>query len=99
MKLDRGDGTVTETPKVRYLNELEWDPTDGTILANVWMQNVILRIVPTSGQVLRVYDMSQLYTNRIQKADVLNGIAFLKKNHFWITGKYWPNLYLVEFLE
>jgi glutamine cyclotransferase len=46
---------------VKHLNELEFDATTDTLLANVWYQNVLLRIDLNSGQVLRVYDMSQLY--------------------------------------
>jgi glutamine cyclotransferase len=62
---------------VRHLNELEFDAASGTLLANVWYQNLLLRIDPHSGQVLRVYDMSQLYpaTERSPKADSFNGIA------------------------
>lgn len=87
------------SPYLKLLNELEWDPNDQTLLANVWFQNAIVRIHPQSGQVLQAYDLSTLYMNRDPSADVLNGIAHYQGNQWWITGKLWPNIYLVEFLE
>ena len=92
-----GDAEVKTSP-LNYLNELEWDASTGTILANVLMQNAIVQIIPHSGKVAKVYDLSTLYTNRTPKSDVLNGIAKhpTLPNHWWITGKYWPNIYLLE---
>jgi glutamine cyclotransferase len=81
------------------LNELEWDQADGTILANVWYQNIVVRIWPATGQVVQIYDLSDLYTDRSPNADCLNGIAHQGANRWWLTGKLWPHLYLVAFLE
>ena len=94
--------TDPQAPKrieVPQINELEWDATDGTVLANVWYQNVILRIDPHNGQVLQIYDLTELYVNRHERADCMNGIAHQGGNRWWLTGKYWPYMYLVEFLE
>ena len=62
---------------INYLNELEWDPVTRTVLANVLLQDQILRIDPQTGFVLTVYDLSTLYprNTRTPPADVLNGIA------------------------
>jgi glutamine cyclotransferase len=81
------------------LNELEWNQADGTILANVWYQNIVVRIWPATGQVVQIYNLSDLYTDRSPLADCLNGIAHQGANRWWLTGKLWPHLYLVEFLE
>jgi glutamine cyclotransferase len=86
---------------VQHLNELEFDAATHTLLANVWYQNIVLRIDPTTGQVLRVYDMGQLYpmTDRSDKADSFNGIAMVAgTNDIWVTGKWWPHMYLVRLL-
>jgi glutaminyl-peptide cyclotransferase len=85
-----------ENPYLSLINELEWDPNDETILANVWFQNAIVRIHPQTGHVLEVFDLSQLYPERTPEADVMNGIAHYQGNQWWVTGKYWPYLYLLE---
>ena len=90
------DQKLNSKPYLSLINELEWDPNDQTILANVWFQNAIVKIHPYTGQVLRVFDLSTLYTDRTPDADVMNGIAHYKDNQWWVTGKYWPYLYLVE---
>jgi glutamine cyclotransferase len=90
------DQQLNKKPYLSLINELEWDPNDETILANVWFQNAIVRIHPQTGQVLEVFDLSYLYPDRTPEADVMNGIAHYQGNQFWVTGKYWPYLYLVE---
>jgi glutamine cyclotransferase len=92
-----------QPPKVvKHLNELEFDAATNTSLANVWHQNVLLRLDPTTGQVLRVHDMSQLcpYQDRSSKADSFNGIAIVVEtpNELWVTGKWWPHMYHVQLL-
>lgn len=75
---DDGDGDVDGKHKrdvVPNLNEMEWDDETNTILANVWFQDVVIRIHPYTGHVLHVYDFSTLYVDRVATADVLNGIA------------------------
>jgi glutamine cyclotransferase len=79
------------------INELEI--IEGEIWANIFMESVIVRISPYTGQILGWVDLSLLY-NQIPKyhsVDVLNGIAFDKKNsRIFVTGKYWP--YIFEIL-
>jgi glutamine cyclotransferase len=46
--------------------------------------------------------MSTTFPNSApRKADVMNGIALhsVQEHTWWITGKDWPNLYLVELLD
>lgn len=90
------------------LNELTF--ANGFIYANRYFDHSIYKINPESGRVVRKYDMSQLalheithhkMTNeRLNKGDVLNGIAYdYTTNTFLLTGKRWSNYYLVKFYE
>jgi len=89
-----------QVPQLQQLNELEWDPSDKTIVANIWYQDILVKIDPSTGKVVQVYDMTGLYENRAPSADVLNGIAYVEESKQWyVTGKYWPKMYLVEFEE
>jgi len=84
---------------VTYLNELEY--CHGEVFANVWYQDIILRIDPQSGNVIGQYDFSNIYkSKKIHNGnDVLNGIAFDKTNNrLFITGKLWDLLYEVELI-
>lgn len=87
-----------ESP-VPFLNELEC--VDGTIYANVWMSDEILRIDASSGRVTGVVDASGLLsTEERAAADVLNGIAYRpERGTFLVTGKYWPKLFEVEIVS
>jgi len=93
--------TVTDGgKKIKNLNELEF--INGEIYANVWLTNKIARIDPNSGNVLAWIDLSNLvpagYKNNPDA--VLNGIAYdSKKKRFFVTGKLWPKLFEVSFLE
>jgi glutamine cyclotransferase len=82
---------------VPRLNELEY--IHGEIWANVWYNNVILRISPADGRVVALLDASKIVdgTPRSNEADdVLNGIAFdAASGSLLITGKRWPVIYKV----
>ena len=82
---------------VSNLNELEC--VDDKIYANIWMEEIILRISSTSGKV--DFFSSPLAVTSIQgnsNEEVLNGIAFDRNSgSFWITGKNWTQMYLVNF--
>ncbi|MFL2975026.1 MAG: glutaminyl-peptide cyclotransferase [Candidatus Thalassarchaeaceae archaeon] len=82
---------------VPNLNELEC--VDDKIYANIWMEETILRISSTSGKV--DFFSSPLAVTSIQgngNEEVLNGIAFDQNSgSFWITGKNWTQMYLVNF--
>lgn len=81
------------------LNELAC--VDGSVYANVWQTNRILRINPDTGHVTGVINVpvDELLTSEERtNADVLNGIAYdAETGHFFITGKYWPWMYEVRF--
>jgi glutamine cyclotransferase len=79
---------------VRRLNELEY--VDGEIYANVWQQDLIVRIDPRDGTVLGWIDMSGLLNDSCceQPVDVLNGIAYdAEGDRLFVTGKLWPKLF------
>lgn len=84
---------------VHYLNELEW--AEGSIWANVWMSDEIVRIDPANGRVTAVYDASGLLDPAArEERDVLNGIAWNPERRiFYLTGKNWPQLFEVELAE
>jgi glutaminyl-peptide cyclotransferase len=98
-----------------YLNELEWDPSTQTILANVLGQDVIVRIDPTTGFCATIYDFGSIFpaSTRPRGTDVFNGIALsydlhrqgstgnqpIDPQHYWVTGKYWPSMYYVKLID
>lgn len=84
---------------VQRLNELEC--AGGFIYANVWQTDSIVKIDPATGKVAAVIDASGLLTpEEDQSADVLNGIAYdPDSGDFYLTGKYWPKLFRVRFIE
>jgi glutaminyl-peptide cyclotransferase len=83
--------------RVGQLNELEC--VDGTVYANVWHRDTILRIDPANGRVLERIDASGLLSPRERAAaDVLNGIAYdAGDGAFYLAGKLWPRLFKVRF--
>lgn len=81
--------------EVAYLNELEY--VDGHIYANVYTTNQIAKIDATNGKVLAVSDLKDI-VNENTDGEVLNGIAYSPVTKtFFITGKYWKNMYEVRF--
>lgn len=99
------DFTVVKTVRVTMdgrplpqLNELEC--VDGTVYANVWQTETIVRIDPASGRVTqRVNAANLLSPIERQGVDVLNGITYDPADRtFLITGKYWPKLFRVKFV-
>lgn len=83
---------------VAYLNELEY--VDGFVYANVYQSDFIVKIDPSSGNVVGKIDLpkleEQFFRDQIVpgRTDVLNGIAYdsISKRLF-ITGKRWPKLF------
>lgn len=97
-------GRVTVTldgDPLRYINELEC--VRGHVFANIWQTDEIVEIDPRTGAVLSLIDASNLMTPAARAAanvDVLNGIAFdPASGHFLLTGKLWPQLFVVEFVS
>ncbi len=84
----------------KHLNELEF--AQSAIWANVWQSDLILKISPTDGQVLGIANLKALSKENRSKnnqQNVLNGIAYDKQREaFWVTGKFWPYKYLIQFL-
>jgi glutaminyl-peptide cyclotransferase len=83
------------------INELEY--IDGYVYANQYEFPYILKIDPATGQIVAKTDLTQMW-DRIKKidpdADVPNGIAHdpvTKK--IYITGKWWPEMYEVQFSQ
>lgn len=81
------------------LNEVEY--VDGFIYANQWQYNYILKIDAATGKVIAKADFTNLVTQVRAKnpnIDAFNGIAYNKATKsFFITGKYWPELYEIQF--
>ena len=79
------------------LNELEY--ARGRIFANVWYSDFIFEINPQSGAVERIVDCGEIVRQENPSSPdyVLNGIAYRPDNGlFYITGKKWKNIYIVE---
>ena len=85
-----------DTP-IERLNELEF--INGEIWANVYLEDIVVRISPKNGKVLGWIDLSSLrsYLPQNAQVDVINGIAYDKKNdRIFVTGKLWPNLFEIK---
>ena len=99
------DVTYNMKPVYR-LNELICDGL--YIYANVYFEDKILKINPRNGQVMNVYNMKPLIdyelkngdltNSRINRGDVLNGIAYIpEKKSFILTGKLWNYYFEIIF--
>lgn len=95
-----GEIRVTERGEpVSELNELEC--ANGSVYANVWQRDSVVRIDPASGAVTETVDLAGLLTEQEQaRADVLNGIAAVPgTDQFLVTGKRWPKMFRVRFTQ
>ena len=84
---------------VAMLNELEF--IDGKIYANIYMKDLIAIIDYKSGRVEAYLDLTGLLkpSERSQKTDVLNGIAYDKdQKRLLLTGKNWPKVFWIELI-
>ncbi len=82
---------------VERLNELEY--VKGSILANVWGSDDVVRIDPATGRITAVIDFSGLLSaqDRDENTEVLNGIAYdATGDRLFITGKRWPKIFEVR---
>jgi glutamine cyclotransferase len=89
-----------ESGPLPNLNELEY--IKGYIYANIWRTEIIVKIDPSSGQVVGRADLNDLrakvgvppMSDRDPKApEVMNGIAYdSASNRILITGKFWPKM-------
>jgi glutaminyl-peptide cyclotransferase len=82
------------------LNELEY--VNGEIWANIWINDHIARIDPSTGKVLGYINMKGILpaSDRNAETDVLNGIAYDDKGkRIFVTGKRWPKLFEIKVTE
>lgn len=84
---------------VGRLNELEC--VEDSIYANVYTTDWIVRIDPETGYVRSLIDASGLLAREEARgAEVLNGIAYdAEQEIFYLTGKLWPKLFAVRFVD
>jgi glutamine cyclotransferase len=92
-------GVTDRGSPVSNLNELEY--IDSFIYANQWQTPYILKIDPSSGQIVGRLDLSALVHRMDSLApghDYLNGIAYNPATKtIFITGKRWPFMYEIKF--
>ncbi len=81
------------------LNELEC--VDGAVYANVWEDDFFVRIDLDTGFVTDYIDAAGLLQgDDLIGSEVLNGIAYdPAAETFYITGKWWPKMFEVRFVE
>jgi len=81
------------------INELEF--VGGYLYANLWYQDLIIKIDPQTGNIVERIDFKNLYPQpRSPTADCLNGIAYnASGNTLVLTGKLWPAMYQVVLQE
>lgn len=82
------------------INELEY--VEGALYANIWYENWIAKIDPTTGRVLEMIDCREIVRREGLKSNdaVLNGIAYDTHNKmFFLTGKNWKNIYLCRLIQ
>lgn len=96
-KVEKTIEVSTPSAFVSNINELEY--VNGVIYANIWTTHTIAKIDANTGRVLAFINMEGIFTNmNNQRVDVLNGIAYEPNEKvFYVTGKWWPNLYKVTF--
>lgn len=107
LKLQRVISVSDNAGPVNNLNELEW--VDGSIYANRWQYDQIVRIDPATGMVTGRLDLTDLL-KRNSRSDlsyltqpgsageingaVLNGIAWdAARKRLLVTGKLWPEIF------
>ena len=85
---------------VYQLNEMA--SVDGVIYVNVYTTDKIIKIDAQSGMVLAEINTKGILKKEYitEQVDYLNGIAYNPdRNTFFITGKWWPKLFEVRFVE
>ncbi|MFD9410941.1 glutaminyl-peptide cyclotransferase [Streptomyces sp. NPDC059989] len=82
---------------VTHLNELEC--VGDTVYANVWGTDTIAKIDTTTGKMTATVNAGGILNTETQ-AGLLNGIAAIPgTDQFLITGKNWPTIYRVRFVQ
>ena len=84
---------------VDFLNELEY--IHGFIYANIYQSHEIVKIDPTTGNVVGKLDLTNLFqTSKTKNINSLetNGIAYDSiSDKVLVTGKMWPSMYEIKF--
>ncbi len=94
--------TVMESGRPAFnINELEY--INGFVYANQYQYPYILKIDPATGQIVAKADLTSLWDRAKvidARAEVPNGIAYdSASKKIFITGKWWPELYEVQFSQ
>ena len=96
------NGSIRVTLRGRPLMQLnELACVNGLVYANVYQEEYLVVIDPESGRVTHQIDAAGLLTDEEARGvDVLNGIAYdPMAESFYITGKDWPKMFEVRFVE
>jgi glutamine cyclotransferase len=96
----RGIDVTLDGKAVEELNELEY--VKGEIFANVWHENFILRIDPSTGRVIGKADLTGISTPApdADVEDVLNGIAYdAASDRLFVTGKRWLRVFEIKLVK
>ncbi len=92
---------MANTNRVWMLNELEW--IDGELWANVFMEDYIVKIDPSSGKVKGIINLEGILPEAdrgFDEEEVLNGIAYDSiSKKIYVTGKKWNKLFEIEISE
>lgn len=88
--------------QIKNINELEF--AKGFIYANIWYQQVIVKIDPRDGAIVAVFNCSSIVQQSTTASSdsnaVLNGIAYDgDEDVFYITGKLWDTVFKVQLLD
>jgi len=97
-------GSVDVTLEGKPLDDLnELECVDGSVWANVWHSDHIVRIDPATGVVEAILDLTDLlqpHPAATDAEDVLNGIAYdATTDRYLVTGKRWPQLIEIRLVE
>ncbi|MDO5047189.1 MAG: glutaminyl-peptide cyclotransferase [Anaerococcus sp.] len=84
---------------VNNINELEY--ANGYLYANIWHSKKVIKIDLDKEKIVKVYDFTPIldkYLNDDEKerVDEFNGIAHIKDDEFYLTGKLYPKIFRVR---
>jgi glutaminyl-peptide cyclotransferase len=83
------------------LNELEYDPRTGLVLANLYRTDRVAAIDPETGEVRYILDLSRIAAPlraRIKNPEtVLNGLALDRDGRLFATGKMWDRVFEIRY--
>jgi len=91
----------TNANKIDSINELEW--IDGKIWANIYEDDMVIKINPETGAIEKILNLSELkskVTNSLGQGEVLNGIAYKADTKtILVTGKNWDKSFEISIEE